>query len=89
MANTRPYIMPDGTGKRLSEYLMDNSLERQTRRSSGKGKSKWDAHGGNNGNADPDVQQLLAVGRGNYKPFLTWAFSWTACGYFQTYWTPS
>lgn len=65
MANTRPYIMPDGSGKRLSEYLKDNSLERQTRRSSSKGSErKWEAHSGHNGNADPDVQQLLAVGRG-------------------------
>ncbi len=65
MANTRPYIMPDGTGKRLSEFLKDNSLEGQTRRSSGKeGGRKWDAHSFHDGKADPDVQQLLAVGRG-------------------------
>ncbi len=65
MANIRPYIMPDGTGKRLSEYLKDNSLERQTRRSSGKETGrKWDANGIHDGKADPDVQQLLAVGRG-------------------------
>lgn len=57
--------MPDGSGKRLSDYLKDNDLDRQTRRSSGKGvERKWGAHDGKYGNADPDVQQLLAVGRG-------------------------
>lgn len=63
--------MPDGTGKRLSEYLKDNSLERQTRRSSGKESGrKWDAHVIHDGKADPDVQQLLAVGRGKRRRWL-------------------
>ncbi len=68
-----PYIMPDGSGKRLSEYLTDNSLsERPPRRTQSSGlERKWkiaEAQGSNG--ADPDVQSLVLVGRSKRRRWL-------------------
>lgn len=60
-----PYIMPDGSGKRLAQFLTDNVLDTQSKRNGSKGlERKWKMHDSQRGHRDPDVEQLLAVGRG-------------------------
>lgn len=69
-----PYIMPDGSGRRLSDYLKDNTVtqEKPARRTSGSAlERKWklaEAQGSNG--ADPDVQSLVLVGRSKRRRWL-------------------
>ena len=69
-----PYIMPDGSGRHLAQYLKDNSLESGSpQRSKSRGKARrWDAreapHSGSG--ADPDVALLFKVGREKRRRWL-------------------
>jgi hypothetical protein len=63
-----PYLMPDGSGKRLGQFLVDNSIETHPKKNASKGlERKWklqEVHHSQHGHRDPDIEQLLAVGRG-------------------------
>lgn len=68
-----PYIMPDGSGKRLSDYLKDNSItEKPPRRTHSSGlERKWKiAEAQSSNGADPDVQSLVLVGRSKRRRWL-------------------
>ena len=68
-----PYIMPDGSGKRLSDYLKDNSItEKPPRRTHSSAlERKWKIAESQGSNAaDPDVQSLVLVGRSKRRRWL-------------------
>ena len=70
-----PYIMPDGSGRHLQDYLRDNSLSSGQPRSRSRGKARqWEKTSapGQQGSAgaDPDVALLLRVGREKRRRWL-------------------
>ena len=66
--------MPDGSGRRLSDFLKDNVVTEQKppRRTSGSGlERKWKiAEAQGSGGADADVQSLVLVGRSKRRRWL-------------------
>ena len=70
-----PYIMPDGSGRHLQDYLQDNSLREGQPRSRSRGKARqWERaeppQPQGSAEADPDVALLLRVGRGKRRRWL-------------------
>jgi hypothetical protein len=66
-----PYIMPDGSNRRLSEFLKDNCIteDRPPRRANAEKRWKLAEAQGSSG-ADPDVQSLVLVGRSKRRRWL-------------------